>query len=446
MNISILQKIKKNITIFLLFFQLFIACGCGDFGNGNNSGSETVIPIERWEYEYPAYNKWKKEKILEISGGGLLIPHLKAAYDIYNRLHITYFESSDQIYYKLKYKLIDMSSLLVLSQDQISDIITIDNCNDLCFSLDSNANPIVTYQGGTIRECGDEKQSDVMINALENENWNEYTAAIGFVERNPVIKDGLAGHSFSMAIDSQDIIHISYQFFYEGCDSMNFQYPDLNYVAIENKIDYDDSTVEKIEANNYDDGNIQNNVGYHNKILIDNNDNPYVFYYAVLENNTRGLRFASKTTGNWELSWIETGCEIGHIDAAFCYKDNSIGVTYYVTNELSTNKTNFLKLAIWKNDSWDIIIIDDSSKCGNYSSINFDSNSNIWIAYYEQKSHSGYDLNNLKIAIQESDSWNKYVISSGEIGMYNYLFFDNSLKPFICSYSEPEKTYYLLSQ
>jgi len=210
------------------------------------------------------------------------------------------------------------------------EIVDIDNCRAMGLTLGTGKTPVVVYQGGQIRECGAEQQSDVMMNIGSANTWTEVTAGIGYVERNPVFQDGLAGQRVTAAADSNGNIHVAYQFFYEGCDAMNFNYPDLLYVQKQGSNPEAEAAEETVEGNIYNangTASAQNNVGEHARLILDQDQDPVIFYYADLSPNNsdpdqKGLRVARKKGESWEHEWVETGIQVEAISAALDQNGN----------------------------------------------------------------------------------------------------------------------------
>lgn len=428
-------------------------CGGGDgekTQDGGSGGSLEEIPNRKWE----------QITITKINAGGLLSPWVKAAWDSNSQVHIVYFtDSNDPTYdYSINYLVWDIQDSPYRTGDEqepvieIESTIDIDNCMDLAFSLDKDEFPVIAYRGGTIRKCGAEQQSDAMLSIRENSNWEEYTGAIGEVERNPFFEDGLAGTEVSVIFDSEGNIHLCYQFFYEGCDAMNYKYPDLCYVKKMRSALDDDVIEETVEGNQYGSPNIQNHIGDHCVIALDNDENPVIFYYAVFLDGDKGLRVARKLNGIWEKEWIEQGCEVGDISCAGSNESGYLGVAYYVEqyttghDDVHCLRYAEVLLSSWDMEeakdesSWDVQMVDDSTWCGNYCSLAFDSSGFPAISYYELKSHSGHMLKNLKFARSDGDSWDKEIVASqGDIGLYNTLCFDPNDRIFICTFSNSQK-------
>ncbi|HOO46249.1 MAG TPA: hypothetical protein PLM29_08470, partial [Deltaproteobacteria bacterium] len=142
---------------------------------------------------------WQQEEIASISAGGMLLPNVKAVQDDASLIHVAWFSDSTVTDggYTIEHIVWNPSI-----QDQVShsSVIDLDNCRTLGLALIQGEAPVVAYQGGEIREGGSEQQSDVMISIYGSGSWTEYTAGIGFVGRNPVFEDGLAGKQVSLAV------------------------------------------------------------------------------------------------------------------------------------------------------------------------------------------------------------------------------------------------------
>jgi len=433
----------KYVKLFLIpLLLLVLSCS----GGGDESPKQTSSNQDQSYDEEEV--QWQREKIQTITKSGLLTPQVRVKKDISSNLHLTYFSPIDSNHYQIYYDNIDLQSFISESDNALQMGPIVDHCRDLSMVLDVYNEPVIVFQGGAIRTCGSPQQSDVMISFAENSGWVDYTAAIGYVDRNPVIKDGLAGNALSSAVDSTGLIHVCYQFLYEGCDSMNYRYPDLNYVTIQANSPQNMNEPETVEGNSYGNVNIQNRAGDHCKIIIDQYNQPVIFYEAEMPDQTRGLRMARKTNIGWEYQWVETNCKVDYISAAYSDKDDLIAVAYYVSEFDNGSRANCLKYAVEQSGSGDfkVMTVDNNSVCGNFCSLAFDSNGNPGITYYDRKTHSGYDLKNLKFAQYQGITWNKETVNTSQnIGQYNTLFYDGTTA-YICTYAESDGGVYLYYQ
>ena len=430
-------KIKRQ-RFWLLFatfcsVMVFSSCG-GSGGGGDTTSGGNPASVE---------TSWQQTSIKTVDVTGLLSARVNAFADANGQMHLIHYnDSGDENYpYALEYSVWDPSSQRMIAMAEPQVVTAVDNSLTLDFAMDSNGTPIVVYQGGDFRECGDEEQSDVMISLAESGNWYEYLGAIGFVERNPVFKDGLAGADAAVAVDSNGDVHLIYQFYYEGCDAMNHTYPDMLYVKRERALLSDETiTEETIEGNVYPDfgTGIQNSVGYHCDLVLDANENPVAFYAVKTEfDQTYGLRVARRDQeGTWQLDWVEEDCEVVAISAARSEVGDTLAVAYAVKENNGINTVYYLKYAQLINDTWVVAMVDDSVSCGSYCSLAFNSSGQPAIAYYEIRSHTGYTLQNLKFAQMIGHTWEtERVAASGDVGKYNNLWFDGNDRPYICSYS-----------
>jgi hypothetical protein len=343
-----------------------------------------------------------------------------------------------------------------LSEISHEAVIDIDNCRTLGLALGADDNPIIAYQGGAVREGGSEQQSDVMASILQNDVWNEYTGGIGFVARNPIFTDGLAGKFVAVAVDALGDIHLCYQFFYEGIDAMNFNYPDLLYVKKDGSAPETAGTEETVEGNVYNSNgsaSAQNRVGAYASMIMDTDGNPVIFYDADLSPNsadpdTKGLRVAYRQNGVWLHEWVDTGFEVGGTSCALD-PDGNLCVAYYVkgqyTDPHGVTHGQCLKYATKAGSSWTTTLVDESTLCGDYCSLAFDASGNPAIAYYSMQNHSGsIALDDLMLASSNGSAWSSEVVSStGDIGSYNSLWFDGNGNTYICSYSNTDQAIYL---
>lgn len=455
----ILQVPKNKNRVHLYIAALIIAllfCGCA-----NNSDDEDAVPAT--PLVISRADNWAYTLVREVYAKGSLAPHVRAILDNENFLQIVFYESNipeeitDPITYTLNHMVYDISSMTIISE---APVIEIDNCQGVGFALDQNNSPLVAYQGGVVRECGQEQQSDAMLSLSGNGNtWSEYTGAIGEVDRNPVFVDGLAGGDMSLAIDSRGSIHLAYQFMFEGCDSMNFKFPAMNYVNMSQSNPNPSVPEEMIEGNIYvaNDTGYQRSAGAHNAITLDGNADPVVFYYAEVPmgqeetEKVTGLRMARRQNGSWsEPQWVETGCHVGYISAATDLNGNP-AVAYYVisdTDQQGNEHTYSLKYKCQSpNGEWlSSQRVDESTLCGDYCSLAFDSTGKPAIAYYSLQSRSGRNLEDLKYASFNGSTWTiETAAAEGDIGKYNSLVFDSDDTPLICSYSNSDRAIYMFN-
>jgi len=437
----------------LLLLGLFLTIsGCGgDDGGGGDGDPDGETPIGATQTE-----NWRFKIIRQLDPGGLLTPHPKAYATDDGLIHLVYFDDENMPPGQYNIQLLSWASAQTFPNEVLmpTTIAAIDNCKTLALAMNTDGTPGIAYQGGNVKDCGGEEQADAMITLAHNNSWSEYTAAIGFVERNPVFQDGLAGGDMDVAIDSNGDIHLCYQFFYEGCDAMNFAYPDLLYVKKFSNAPGAVVAEETIEGNTYHTGGgIQNNIGTACNLILDADQNPIAFYYAELSDGQYGLRMAAKENGDWVAHWIETGVRVAAISAAINPEGN-LGVAYYVldfidpdTNEISPACLRYAAQPLVAGGDWHITMVDDSALCGKYPSLAFNAQGDPVVAYYTLESYSGYPLENLNLAAKTGLVWEKELVAqAGNIGLYNTLWFGPDDQPIVSTYSQTNQTIYLFKK
>jgi len=445
------QKSKHRLIIgsIIGFFLMSFLSACG----GGSGGSDEAMSRSTEPQETAA---WQRNTVRQLNPGGLLTPNIQARAGGDGKVYLTWFddENAPPGHYNLQFLTWSMDGSLPADGEALAKIVTTDNCKSLTMAMDGDENPAVAYQGGEVKACGGEEQADAMLSFLEQDAWVEHTGAIGFVERNPVFWDGLAGGDMAMAIDANGDIHLCYQFFYEGCDAMNYAYPDLLYVKKLGNAPGGEVDEETIEGNTYfDGGGIQNNVGKGCALVLDRNGDPVAFYYAELPDGVHGLRTSIQRNGIWESTWVETGIQVEDIS---CAKDQegNIGVAYYVldftdpnTNELSPACLRYAAEPLGDDVTWHIMMVDETTLCGRYPSLAFDGAGEPAIAYYALESYSGHSLQNLVLASKNGLVWETEIVSAtGDIGLYNTLWFESGDSPVVCSYSRTDQTIYIFNK
>jgi hypothetical protein len=433
-------KIRKAWVVLMILFGLVNLYSCNEGGGGDSDSSPNNLVVAE-------ESAWQRTSIRRVNDTGLLIANLKVIADSSDRLHVIHYgDSGDDAYpYAIEHSVWDLSFRQLEPLSETLVVATLDNSLTLDLALDNNGNPVLVYQGGEFRECGAE-QSDVMISLAENGTWHEYLAAIGFVHRNPVLTDGLAGADAGVVVDSQGDVHVCYQFSYEGCDAMNHNYPDLRYVKRERALLDNASSIteETIEGSLFPafDYGIQNSVGYDCQLVLDAAEDPVAFYAVKADqtnfgDQTSGLRVARRTgEGSWQTDWVDEDCEVVAVSAARFAGEDTLAVAYAVKENNGVNTVYYLKYAAFQNNTWTVETVDNSVSCGSYCSLAFNSKGQPAIAYYEIRSHTGYTLQNLKFARYIGDTWQTETIAqSGDIGKFNNLWFDGNDRAHIGTYS-----------
>ncbi len=190
-------------------------------------------------------------------------------------------------------------------------------------------------------------------------------------------------------------------------------------------------------------GGIQTDMGHYAKLVLDQNEQPLIFYVGTpspfgVGGDQRSLRMAYKDGNAWVPEVIEDLIEwdAGPLSPAVA-ADGTVAVAYFMKNESDSDAPDYLRYAVRLSDgSWQFSVVDASSNCGDFCSLVFDNNNQPAIAYYDIEAITSYrPRKNLKLARFNGSSWQTETVSSnGDIGNYNTLWFDADNVAHICSY------------
>ena len=499
MVMLVCNKITRIGTIFILC-SLMLACG-----GGKSEQEEYQVPGSDWNglldneegYIYVAgvSSDWTTNRVVMPPRNGLMIPYFDAVSSSDGNVQFVYYnhegeylteDGRDEALYNLKHLVWVPSDHIKGEGEEVDEeeeiyvgtedptIITYNHTDRISLNQDGDDKLYLTYRGGVEKACnGGKVLADAMFNVFNGVDWSEYQGAVGYVERSagPLL-DGHAGANADIAIDTLGNVHISYQFAYEGCDATNFAYPDLFYVKKEpgqflNDERRDAEIEEQVSGNGYLDGNnFQNNTGSITDIIIDNNDNPIIFYYAQAAIGEKGLYVSYKQDGVWTEEPINTQCTVR--DVAASINDQGDVFVAYVADACENGgdtrfSLRFAKKLQFKDDGTqvgDIIITDPVWEdtaieegvyvggTGRHLDMAIDINNRPVVAYYELQAYQGSAKRDLKLATF-ADDWQVsrlLLAEEGDYGQYNKIWLGENEKLHVATYSESQKSIYILIQ
>ena len=508
MSLLIITKTFKNkrINIFLSLLILYaiVLSGCS---SDKNNGEQRPVPTSA----VFANSRWKVDEIMD-NGGDSNIPPEFSFYHYQGTLHMAYLdrnpsydqESNDGCPFRVKYYSLQPgnSATYNISKDRHETVTLLERGGRLFSSVSvsvSNFTPVVSYfrykitYADQFPQADMGNQGDIYVAVHENDNtWRHEIAAYGYNPRNPVFIDGLAMGDLSIAGDDDGNVNLAFQFYYEGMDEDNMEFPDMRYVnqqldAFSNETIQVMATMEEvIEGNSYgNNSGVQNFHGGTVKMILDYNGNPVVFYYADNRNsgNEFGLRVARRIDGQWQSpAWVEQGVEVADISPAL--KLNGTLAVAYAVNHMRDPVDEERELSYclryatdpetdpdlpspveWSNHE----MVDFNSICGRYCSLAMDSNDQPAIAHFNEINYTGNRFfSGIKISRKiEGDTWDTelippefiglsnntspYEITPGQhdkyyIGKYNYLWRGADNRLYLCSYSTVAEKVYLFTE
>src|SRR3989338_6344590 len=225
------------------------------------------------------------------------------------------------------------------------------------------------------------------------------TNASGAWVASTVDSAGNVGEYTSIAIDSNNKAHISY------FDSTNY---DLIYVTNASGA----WVASTVDSAGY--------LGKYTSIAIDSNNNAHISYYDAIVN--RDLKYATNASGAWVTSTVDSEGNVGEYNTSIAIdSNNKVHISYY---DVYPNKD--LKYATNASGTWVASTVDSEGDVGGYTSIAIDSNNKAHISYLGLTDYS------LKYATNASGSWVASTIdNAGSVGWYASIALDSNNKAHI---------------
>ncbi len=217
------------------------------------------------------------------------------------------------------------------------------------------------------------------------------TNASGSWVTTTIDSDGWVGEYTSIAVDSNNKVHISYY------DRTN---EDLKY----------STNASGSWITSMIDG-VAGYAGSYTSIAVDSNDNVHISYYAGV------LKYATNASGIWATTTVDSGTA-GMYTSIAIDSNNNVHISYYE----SVNSA--LKYATNASGIWVTTTVDSDGYVGNYTSIAIDSDNKAHISYFD-----GGPNYNLKYATNASGSWfTTTVDSDGYVGSNTSIAIDSNNK------------------
>ncbi len=455
------DSLNKWLTVgALLSTGLLTAC----LGN-NASDKEKEVLVNPGELiDNESY--WENFKVVTPVRNGLMNPYFDAEIDNDKNIHVVFYSLSKEAktisdsLYDINYGIFNTTTQeFTLHPTASLAVSSLTNTDSLALARDEQGQLYVVYRGGKPKACqGGTVPADTMVSVFDGTKWTEYTGAIGFVERaaGSVLEDGHAGAFANIEVDSTGKLHITYQFSYEGCDISNSQFPDLFYVGKQysqlanDQRSYSEQE-EQVSGNIGSNGGFQNTTGDVSDIVLNENNEPLVFYYSKGTGaNGFGLYMGYQfEADNWKFETIHDRCEVedvaagmaknGDIHVAYIAKDTCDGIDgeWTLMHAYRSAATLETPEPIWQHNY--IFKAPKVGGFGRHLGLVMNKNDLPQIAYYELENYGGAanDLQNL--ATVELTPQNGYLTKDvaqwDEIGKHNKMIKDQDGEVYILSYT-----------
>ncbi len=256
------------------------------------------------------------------------------------------------------------------------------------------------YEGGEDGDVGYWTSIDLGVN--ERKGITYYNLTDGLLQwmyrdgdewfRNNVNANSAAdlGLSTSLAIDTDDVPHISY--FEDSRDHLKYAY-------VYNNFKYTTVVSDTIRAGAFSSIGIRN-------------DQPLIAFYDMDHGD---LLTTTTTTQGWDFDDIDTSGDNGQY-VSMKIDSNGIPhvVYFFATNQDDVVKQD-LKYAKWNTSSWDIITLDSIENVGMFASLALDSNDRAYVSYIDATNRK------LKFTYQEPlyNAWIAPVVVDSSVPTYD---------------------------
>jgi PKD repeat protein len=294
--------------------------------------------------------------------------------------------------------------------------------------------------------AGEYSASVSITNAFGSDTFDFVLTVVVVTWQNETVDQlGGTGEYSSLAIDSGDNLHISYQGGADGYLKYAFFNGSWSIMGVDGP-----------------------DVGYYTSLALDSSDLPHIGHY---DNMGYDLEYVFSDGAAWNFETIEAPSDYGFLGLSIaldssdfprfaCYDydnsslvyiawdgsswntetvDNGGDVGTYTSLEIDSlerpnisyldGDNGYLKFAKWDGSSWVVEVVDNSPGVGSYSSLELDSSDYAHIAYFDD------DNADLKYARWDGSAWQiEAVDSAGAVGDYTSLALDSGDVPHI-SYS-----------
>ncbi|MGB2194637.1 MAG: putative Ig domain-containing protein, partial [Candidatus Poseidoniaceae archaeon] len=330
-----------------------------------------------------------------IDSNGNVGEYTSIAIDSNGFKHISYYGGGD-----LKYATDTSGSWVVTTVD------TSARRESTSIAIDSNDAVHISYQGS-----GNLKYATCSSSCATASNWD--LVSVDTTSTN-------VGEYGSIAIDSNDTIHISY--FDNGNN-------DLKYATCSNGC---------TSASNWTNVSVYTTgvVGMFTSIAIDSNDALHVAFWNRTSGHTGFLRYATcssdcTNTSNWNDVYIATYISGYGFTSLAIDSNDAVHISYRGINpQLPTVYTN-LNYATCSSgcttaSNWDVVSVDTASYPTAYTSLAIDSNDAVHISYGDNNINGGLRYATCSSGCTSGSNWNKVGLdaTADYLGYYNSIAID----------------------
>jgi hypothetical protein len=218
---------------------------------------------------------------------------------------------------------------------------------------------------------------------------------------------GSVGWYSSIAIDSNDKVHISHQ---------NLTDYDLRYC---------NNTLGTWTCRDIETGG---SVGWYSSIAIDSNDKVHISHGEYIDETHNDLRYCNNTAGTWTCRDIETGGDVGSFSSIAIDSNDKVHISHLDSTGDDLRYCNNTA------GTWTCRDIETGGIVGYYSSIAIDSNDKVHISHYN---FTGLDL---RYCNNTAGTWTcRDIETGGDVGSFSSIAIDSNDKVHISHYDNTNK-------
>ncbi|MED5291045.1 MAG: Ig domain-containing protein, partial [Candidatus Thermoplasmatota archaeon] len=320
------------------------------------------------KYATDKSGSWVTSQTIQ-SAGDVLDSYTSISVDSNDAVHISYYDTADG---NLLYATCATNCYYAYSWSKT----IVDHIGDVgdyaSMAIDSNDVLHISYYDATNTNL---KYATCSSSCSSGSSWSKIT-----IESS----SGDVGKYNSIAIDSNDALHISYR------DSTN---DDLKYATCSSSCSsassWTTSTIDSV-----------GNVGSRTSIAIDSNDAVHISYHDITNGD---LKYATDQSGSWANTTVDSVGTVGKYTSIAIDSNDVVHISYYDATTKDLKYASNMQSSIQTGVGNVIKFIDRVGEVGRYSSIAVDSNGDVHISYYDA---TNGDLK--YAALQGVHPWNVY--------------------------------------
>ena len=213
--------------------------------------------------------------------------------------------------------------------------------------------------------------------------------------------EGAVGLGNSIAVDSNNKVHISYATYNIGA------------------VKYATNAGGSWTVTTIDSSGVLGDLDGSTSIALDSRDKVHISYYDFMNGN---LKYATNVGGSWATYTLDSMGTVGLSSSIAIDSNDKVHISYYDRTSAD------LKYATNAGGSWACFTVDSKKDVGEHTSIAIDTSNHIHISYYDRTNQ------HLKYATDASGSWTCYTLdSTGDAGYSDTsIAVDSSNKVHIC--------------